>query len=389
MTTIALFALIGVVGVIKKNKHSKEELTLVVHEENYTSGLKQEIPAFLTETITYEKPPIPVKVKSPEPVIREKAPTPAKVKLVEEIKIVELKIIEPKLIESKLIESRLVESQLSESTLPESSGNVDVDRISRLFTTGKGKLPFVETVSYKSRVAWLQGRPAWIADYASYYTTSRHFIARSLNGNRDYYTQKVSSGDFFNVFQKDKDIRFNLIVDLAKLKMWFYAYDADLNIRYLLKTYKVGCGKVDKDSPSGSLTPLGTFTLGDKIAIYKPGVEGFFKDQKIEMIRVFGTRWIPYAGEQDETLALLKGFGMHGIPWFYDETTGELMENRESIGCYDSSGCLRLLQEDIEELFAIVITKPTTVQIVKNFQDARLPGIEWIDNVVISSNQEK
>lgn len=359
MVAIALFTLIGVIGVVKKNKHPKEKiaeaLSPIVYEESRKNESKQEIPTFVTETITYEKPTAPVKAKPIE----------------------EAKVEVPKIIETKIIESR---------PPVENSDNIDVDRINRLFTTSKAKFPFVETVSYKSRVSWLQGRPAWIADYASYYATSRHFIARSLNGNRDYYTQKVSSGDLFNVFQKDKDIRFHLVVDLAKLKMLFYAYDADLNMRYLIKTYRVGCGKVDKDSPSGSLTPLGSFTLGDKIAIYKPGVEGFFKDQKVEMIRVFGTRWIPYAGEQDETAAILKGFGMHGIPWSQDETTGELVENRDSIGCYDSSGCLRLLQEDIEELFSIVITKPTTVQIVKNFQDAKLPGIEWVDNMVISSN---
>lgn len=347
MATIALFALIGVLGVIKKNKHPKET---VVEDISFISQEKsQDIPAFAKEVITYEKTPAPIQ-------------------------------------EKPLIKAVSVEELPSVPVHNETSDEIEVDRIGRFFTTGSNKFPFVETVSYKSRVAWLQGRPAWIADYASYYATSRHFIARSLNGNRDYYTQKVSSGDLFNVFQKDKDIRFHLVVDLAKLKMWFYAYDADLNMRYLIKTYKVGCGKLDKDSPSGSLTPLGTFTLGDKIAIYKPGVEGFFKDEKVEMIRIFGTRWIPYAGEQDETQALIKGFGMHGIPWIRDETTGELTESKESIGCYDSSGCLRLLQEDIEELFAIVITKPTTVQIVRQFQDAKLPGNEWVEAVVVSSN---
>lgn len=362
MITIALFAVVGVVGVIKKNKNPEQKIE---EELSSMNEIKQDIPAFVTEAITYEKPQIALKAKHVEEV---KVETP---------KIIETRIIEPKIVEIKQGDSKL---------FTEVSEDVEVDRIGRLFTTGKNKLPFVETVSYKSRVAWLQGRPAWIADYASYFATSRHFIARSLNGNRDYYTQKVSSGDLFNVFQKDKDIRFHLVVDLTKLKMWFYAYDADLNIRYLLKTYKVGCGKLDKDSPSGSLTTLGSYTLGDKVAIYRPGVEGFFKDQKVEMIRVFGTRWIPYAGEQDESLALLKGFGIHGVPWTQDEITGELVESRTSVSCYDSSGCIRLLQEDIEELFAIVITKPTTVQIVKNFQDAKLPGNEWVDSNALSLN---
>ncbi len=67
----------------------------------------------------------------------------------------------------------------------------NIDRIFQLFTTGPTKLPIVETVHYSSSVPWLKGRPAWIADYASHYNTSRHFIARSLNGKPDYFSQKV------------------------------------------------------------------------------------------------------------------------------------------------------------------------------------------------------
>jgi len=334
ITTIGLFALVGVVGFMKKNKSAR--VAAAQEESQGTSLALQEakIPAFAVEPITYDPPAV-------EKIVKE---SPKVVPIQEEVPYLE------------------------------------ADRIGRLFTTGPSKLPFVETISYKSRVSWLEGRPAWIADYASYYATSRHFIARSLNGNRDYYTQKVSSGDMFNVFRKDKDIRFHLVVDLSQLKMWFYAYDADENTRFLLKTYKVGCGKPDPTSPSGSLTPLGSFTLGDKVAIYKPGVEGFFKEQKVEMIQIFGTRWLPYTGEQDETLALVKGFGIHGTPWVVEETTGKLVEQRDTIGIYDSSGCIRLLQEDIEELFAIVITKPTTVQVVRNLSEAKLPGTEWVDN---------
>lgn len=334
--TLSLFLLVGFVGVVKKKKGAKElEATpaltsfssdAIASDKDYVT---ESIPDYVMAPITYE-------------IVEEKAPA-----IIPEVALEE---------------------------------NLDIDRVERLFSKGKNKLPFVETVTYKSRVSWLQGRPAWIADYASYFGTSRHFIARSLNGKKDYYTQKVSSGDQFNVFQKNKDVRFYLVVDLSKLRMWFYAFDASSNYRYLLKTYKVGCGRVDKDSPSGCLTPLGAFNLSDKVAIYRPGVEGFFKEQKVEMIQVFGTRWMPYQGETDETAAMIKGFGMHGVPWFRHDVSGELIEDRETIGKHDSSGCIRLLQEDIEELFSIVITKPTTVEIVKEFAQAKLPGVEWIDH---------
>ena len=59
-----------------------------------------------------------------------------------------------------------------------------------------------------------------------------------------------------------------------------------------------------------------------------------------------------------------------------DPDTGQMVENRESIGAYDSDGCIRLSSEDIEELFAIVLTKPTFIEIVKDFHEAKLPGVE-------------
>lgn len=251
----------------------------------------------------------------------------------------------------------------------------EVDRIPQLFTLDTSKLPIVETISYTSRVPWLKGRPAWISDYASHYETSRHFIARSLNKKTDYFTQKVGPGDKFNIFKKDAKIQFHLLIDLAKAKMRFYYIDLATNERTLLKTYKVGLGRADSQKKSGFLTPIGKYELGNRIAIYKPGTMGFFQDKKTEMIRVFGTRWIPFEKELDGCTEPAKGFGLHGTPWIQD-TTGNLIEDRSKIGKYDSDGCVRLAQEDIEELFSIIITKPTTVELVRSFEDAKLPGIE-------------
>ena len=234
----------------------------------------------------------------------------------------------------------------------------DVDQIDRLFTTGPNKLPIVETVKYKSRVDWIQGRPAWIADYASHHKTSRHFIARSLNKKRDYFTQKVSTNDEFNVLRTDKDIRFHFVVDMTQCKMWFYYLDGETGDCELLKTYRVGLGAPDKNSPSGTLTPLGKFTLEDKVAIYKPGIEGYVGSEKVEMVQVVGTRWIPFG----------YGFGIHAVPHLPDAETGEYREQTESIGKYDSNGCVRMQTDDMEEIFSIVITRPTTIEIVKDYQ---------------------
>ena len=240
----------------------------------------------------------------------------------------------------------------------------EVDRIHQLFALDSSEFPIVETVSFTSRVPWLKDRPAWIADYASHYQTSRHFIARSLNKKTDYLTQKVHPGDRFNVFKPGKDLRFHLTVDLSQSRMWFYYLSG--NEKVLLKTYRVGLGKKDPKRSSGYLTPVGKYSLGDKIAIYKPGVSGFFQEEKVEMIRVFGTRWLPFDKELEGCSEGAKGFGIHGVPWVTD-ADGELIEDLSKIGTYDSDGCIRMGSDDIEEIFAIVITKPTTVEVVKEF----------------------
>lgn len=250
----------------------------------------------------------------------------------------------------------------------------DADNIHRLFATDSSRLPFIETITYTSRVPWLKGRPAWIADYASYYDTTRHFIARSLNKGLDYFTQKVAPGDKFNVLKKDMELQFQLVIDLSRLKMWFYAYDKTNDEKMLLKTYNVGLGRKDNLRASGYLTPVGKYTIGNKVAIYKPGIMGYFQDQKIEMIRIFGTRWMPFGEEVEDCTEPAKGFGLHGAPWSEDTQTKMLVEDTSKISKYDSDGCVRLLQKDIEEIFSIVISRPTVVELVDDFFKSTLPG---------------
>lgn len=341
IVSIVVFSAIGVTAIVKKKSAPSDAPELVKVESPVVKPQKREESIALK--VVESVPPAPKKAELP-PVKAEPLATPAQT-----------------------------------VSAPAAQGKDDfpsVDRIQQLFTTGPGKLPIVETVSYTSRVAWLKGRPAWIADYASYFGTSRHFIARSLNGKADYFSQKVSTGSRFNVFRKDKNINFHLLIDLSRCKMAFYYIDLDANQRVLLKTYDVGLGRLDSSRPSGSLTPLGKYSLGNKIAIYKPGTIGYFQEQKVEMIQAFGTRWIPFDQALEKATAPAKGYGIHGAPWRLDPQTGELREYKDGIGKYDSDGCIRLASEDIEEIFAIVITKPTFVEIVKDFREARLPGVE-------------
>ena len=342
---IAIFGVIGVAAVMKKGGKEGKKVAVQEIKESREQSVIATRPIYERSgapTVPEPQPPPPPPMKPPPPPPPELPPSPP-----------------PAII------------------VPSTADDFpNIDRIHMLFSTGPIKLPIVETITYASSVPWIKGRPAWVADYASYYGTSRHFIARSLNGKEDYFTQKVSNGSRFNVFKKGRNINFYLLIDTSLRKMGFYYVDLDTQERVLLKTYKVSLGRLDSEKPSGCLTPLGKYSLGSKIAVYKPGVMGYFQDQTTEMIQIFGTRWIPFDQELEGATASAKGYGIHGAPWPVDPKTGQLVENRDCIGRYDGDGCVRLASEDMEEIFAIVITKPTFVVIVKDFHEAMLPGKE-------------
>ena len=115
------------------------------------------------------------------------------------------------------ISTQAIESDLPRPRALPKDDFPNIDRVFQLFTLGSSKLPIVETVAYSSTVPWLKGRPAWLVDYAAHFNTSRHFIARSLNGKADYFSQKISEGNRFNVFRTDKRIHFYLLVDVSQM----------------------------------------------------------------------------------------------------------------------------------------------------------------------------
>lgn len=295
---------------------------------------------------------------------------PVELDLEEEIALAQAKStiieIQPEIV---VVEEAIVDPYLPEEELPYA------DKVDQLFSKGKSKLPVVETITYEMKVPWLKGRAAWIADYASHYKTSRHFIARSLNGKPLYDKQNVANGDRFNVFKEGVDLSFYLLVDLHSIKMWFYYLDGSTNERVLLKRYDIGLGRLDDSAESGSLTPLGKYSLGNKIAVYRPKTMAYHQGEKVEMVRVFGTRWIPFGEEIDGCTLPAKGFGIHGLP-LERNAKGELVENKKTLGCYESDGCIRMATDDVEELFSIIITNPATIEIVDGFHKAKLPGKE-------------
>ncbi len=252
----------------------------------------------------------------------------------------------------------------------------EVDRMTSLFQPCPPLPSIVETVTYSTRADWVTGRAAYLGDYASHYKTSKHFISRSLHGMGNYLSDVVSKGNRFNVLRDDKEVEFHLVLDLSRLKLWTYYYNVTDGERELLKCYPVCAGQLTERARSGSLTPLGVYSLGSEIAVYKEGAKGLYHGEQIEMVETFGKRWIPLGREIANCTAACKGLGIHGTPLKRHHETGELVEDRNCIGHYESGGCIRLLSEDIEELFAVVVSRPSYIHIVKDFSEAQLPGSE-------------
>ncbi len=99
------------------------------------------------------------------------------------------------------------------------------------------------------------------------------------------------------------------------------------------KRYKVGTGKYDR-------TPVGSFTISDRIK--EPvwwrddGKTVPFGDKE----NILGTRWM--ALKANGNTPAVTGYGIHGT-W-----------DNESIGKSESAGCIRMRNQDVEELFELV-----------------------------------
>lgn len=108
------------------------------------------------------------------------------------------------------------------------------------------------------------------------------------------------------------------------------------------KRYRVGTGRYDK-------TPVGTFVITERI----PEPPWWRDDGRTvpfgDKENILGTRWmaIRATGNTPE----IKGYGIHGT-W-----------DTNSIGKAESAGCIRLKNEDVEELFELVpIGTPVAIE---------------------------
>ena len=157
---------------------------------------------------------------------------------------------------------------------------------------------------------------------ASKYNTNYEFIVRINNKHRTS----------IRVGERLKILKGNVTVLVDKSD---YTLTLLLDGRFI-KQYPVGTGKSDK-------TPEGKFIVDNKLinpVWYSPDGIYQFGDPK----NILGTRWIGFEDKKG-----LYGYGIHG-------TT-----DPDTIGKEMSNGCIRLRNEDIEDLFDYVKAKMTVV----------------------------
>lgn len=138
---------------------------------------------------------------------------------------------------------------------------------------------------------------------------------------------------------------FRIIIERSTCRLYLMDKDG------LFKLYSVGLGK------PGHETALGSYKIGNKEKDpiwHKPG-EGPIPpgDPRNQL----GTRWMPLVPDQE---GLPTDLGIHGTI------------QPETVGFYTSNGCARLLNDQVEELYDLVV-RATPVDIVENI-DKNLLG---------------
>ena len=157
-------------------------------------------------------------------------------------------------------------------------------------------------------------------DIAKKFHTTAEFIQKSNRLTRDL----IRPGMKLKIIKT----KFGIVVSKSENKLSLFAD------KELVKIYPVATGKNDS-------TPIGTFTIENKLinpvwyktgAVLPPGSPD----------NILGTRWLGFS---------LQGYGIHGttLP--------------ETIGKHASEGCIRMYNQDVEELYTIVPIK-TTVTVV-------------------------
>lgn len=161
-----------------------------------------------------------------------------------------------------------------------------------------------------------------------------------MNANSITDPARLSLGQRLKYTPKD----FHIVIERSKCNLFL------LDNRGVFKRYKVGLGK------PGHETTLGSYVLGTKQkdpVWFKPGagqIEANAPDNEL------GTRWMPMEPIKE---GLPRDLGIHGTI------------APETVGFYSSKGCARMLNEEVEELYDLVV-RGTPVDVVEVYDPAGL-----------------
>jgi lipoprotein-anchoring transpeptidase ErfK/SrfK len=154
-------------------------------------------------------------------------------------------------------------------------------------------------------------------------------LVQKSNGIRNPHLVKI--GDRMRVCTG----KFSVLVNRGSNNLVVFMNDQ------FLKRYPIGTGKYDK-------TPLGGFVVSEKIA-HPPWWRG---DGKVipfgDKENILGTHWLTLMGKGE--VQGIRGYGIHGT-W-----------DTNAIGRAETAGCVRMLNQDVEELFVMLpIGTPVTI----------------------------
>ena len=183
----------------------------------------------------------------------------------------------------------------------------------------------------------------------------RRLLSSQPMAGKTFYT--VKRGDYLQKIARQFNTTISLIkkmnrmqTDTIRVGARLLVFEGSFSIRVsknnnlldlllneqLFKRYPVGTGKFGK-------TPAVDFSVYDKVI--EPPWTRPADNRLIEYgdpENVLGTRWMALKSAENSSL---KGFGIHGT-W-----------ERDSIGAQSSAGCVRMFNEDVEELFDLVPRK--------------------------------
>ena len=175
-------------------------------------------------------------------------------------------------------------------------------------------------------------------------------IGMKLNTTQALLTRANNLGEnanlHINMNLKYTPKEFEIIIERSTLRLYL------LDKNGIFAVYRVGLGK------KGNETTLGRYRIGNKAkdpVWYKPGFGPIAAGSPENEL---GTRWMPMIPESE---GLPTDLGIHGTI------------NPESVGHYSSMGCPRLQNEEVEELYDLIV-RSTPVTVVERWDPEMMSG---------------